>query len=76
MAAVKLDAKGAVETHTTIHLPPEGFQGPLHVGVVRIAEGARSKPPVRVLARSTQPLKTGQRVQLVPQGEVLWAEAP
>lgn len=74
MTPTKLDPKGTVETHTTIHVPPEGFEGPLHIAVVRIQEGARAKPPVRVLARSKVPLETGQKVALAPEAGVVWAE--
>lgn len=73
MAAAKLEARGVVETQTTVEVTPEGFDPPIHLGVVRVAEGAKGKTPVRVLARSASPLTIGEKVMLEPKGEVLWA---
>lgn len=73
MAPAKLDAKGTVETHTTVEVTPEGFDPPIHLGIVRVAEGSKGKTPARVLARSATPLAVGELVTLEPKGEVLWA---
>jgi uncharacterized OB-fold protein len=75
MAPVKLEAQGKVETHTTIEVTAEGFEPPIHLAVVRVAEGSRGKTPVRVLVRSAAALTTGKAVKLEAQGEVLWAVA-
>lgn len=73
MAAAQLPGRGVVESWTTIEVPPEGFEAPLHVALVRIAEGAQGTAPVRVVARVGTPVATGQAVQLRPDGQVLWA---
>lgn len=73
MAPAKLEARGVVETHTTVEVTPEGFDPPIHLGVVRMAEGAKGKTPVRVVARSAALLAIGEHVLLEPKGEVLWA---
>lgn len=74
MAQVKLEGRGTVETHTTIEVTPEGFDPPVHIGVVRVQEGAKGKAPVRVLARAEEALEAGAKVRLEPKGDVLWAE--
>ncbi len=75
MAAARLPAEGVVETWTTIHVPPEGFEPPVHVALIRISPGAKGKPAVRVVARTDGPVETGGPVRLRPEGEVLWAQA-
>jgi uncharacterized OB-fold protein len=75
MGAARIDERGVVETHTTILVTPEGFDPPIHVGIIRLTVAAKDKPPVRVLARSLEPLISGQAVTLAPEGEVFWATA-
>lgn len=73
MAPARLEGRGVVVTETTLEVAPEGFDTPLYLGVVRVAEGAKGKTPVRVFARAEGPLAVGEKVVLVPKGEVLWA---
>jgi len=75
MGPAKVDERGVVETHTTILVTPEGFDPPIHAGIVRLAVPAKDKPPVRALVRSAEPLVTGQSVTLSAEGDVLWARA-
>ncbi len=72
MAPVKLDGQGMVETHTTLEVTAEGFDPPIYLGVVRVAEGTRGKTPVRVLVRSPSALTVGKAVKLEARGGVLW----
>jgi uncharacterized OB-fold protein len=75
MGAARIEERGVVETHTSIFVTPEGFDPPVHVGIVRLAVAVKDKPPVRVLARSKEPFTSGQAVILAPEGEVFWAIA-
>ena len=75
MAPFKLEAKGVVETGTSVEVTAEGFDPPLHFAVVRIADSLRGKTPARVLVRSGEPLSSGKKVKLEARGEVLWAAA-
>ncbi len=75
MAQQRFDARGVVETHTTEEVTAEGFAPPVHLGVVRIADGQRGKTPVRVMVRSKKALKVGATVHLEVDGEVVWATA-
>lgn len=74
MSAARLPGEGVVETWTTIHVTPEGFEPPVHVALVRISGGARGKPAVRVVARASGPVETGRAVELRSDGAVLWAD--
>jgi uncharacterized OB-fold protein len=74
MSQLRLNAKGVVITHTTEAVTAEGIEAPVHLAVVRIAEGERGKPPVRILARGEEPFSDGQRVALEARGDVLWAQ--
>jgi uncharacterized OB-fold protein len=73
MSPVRLAAQGVVVTHTTEEVVPEGVEAPAHLAVVRLAEGASGKPPVRVLARSAKALAIGNAVALDARGDCLWA---
>ena len=74
MSPARLEGHGRIETFTTEEVTPEGIEPPVHLSIVRIAEGKKSHPPVRVLARSERPLAVGDKVDLEARGDVLWAE--
>lgn len=74
MTGARLPGRGVVETWTTIHVTPEGFDPPVHVALVRISAGAKGKPAVRVVARASGPVETGLAVELRADGAVLWAD--
>jgi len=76
MAGAQLAARGVVETWTTIEVPPEGFDPPVHVALVRISPGAPGRPAVRVLARVERAVEAGETVALRSAGDVLWALPP
>jgi uncharacterized OB-fold protein len=73
MVPAHFEPEGVVVTFTTEEVTPEGLEAPLHLAVVRVAEGAKGKTPVRVLARLEEPGETGKAVRLEQRGEVLWA---
>jgi uncharacterized OB-fold protein len=58
MTVREVDGAGEVVTHTTVHVVPEGFEGPIVVGLVRLDAGGQ------VLARAEVPLAIGQRVEV------------
>ena len=74
MSELRLKGEGVVVTHTTEEVTAEGIDGPVHLAVVRIAEGERGKPSTRVIARGDKPFAVGAPVRLQPKGDVLWAE--
>ena len=73
MVPAQFDPKGVVVTFTTEEVTPEGVDAPVHLAVVKIAEGVKGKTPVRVLARMERAPKTGEKVLLESRGETLWA---
>lgn len=74
MSPLRLAGKGTVVTHTTEEVTADGVEAPVHVAVVKLAEGERGKAPTRVLARGANPFTSGETVTLEARGEVLWAE--
>jgi uncharacterized OB-fold protein len=37
---VELSPRGTIESYTVLHMPPEGFDSPLLLALVRLEEGA------------------------------------
>ena len=73
MVPAHFEPEGVVVTFTSEEVTPEGLDPPVHVAVVRVAQGTKGKTPVRVLARLEKPPRTGVAVRLEERGEVLWA---
>ena len=55
MTVFEASGLGTVSTYTTIHVVPEGFEAPIHVGLVKLDAGGQ------VLARADFDLETGMR---------------
>ena len=58
METREVEGTGIVATHTTIHVVPEGFKAPIHVGLVKLDSGGQ------VLAKAEFDLETGMRVDV------------
>ena len=73
MTGAKLPSEGVVESWTSIEVPPADFDPPVRLALVKLSDGARGKPPLRVLARTRKSVDVGVKVTLEMEGEVLWA---
>lgn len=73
MTGAKLPSEGVVESWTSIEVPPADFDPPVRLALVRLIEGTRGKPPLRVLARTQKAVEVGAKVALQMDGDVLWA---
>ena len=68
-----MPSEGVVESWTSIEVPPADFDPPVRLALVKLSEGARGKPPLRVIVRTKGAVEVGAKVTLEKDGEVLWA---
>jgi uncharacterized OB-fold protein len=70
MKNAEFENLGSILTYTTLHAPPEGFEGPIRIAMVELKEGAHLVCSVK----GHRDMSIGDDVTVQSEGELYFCE--
>jgi uncharacterized OB-fold protein len=67
---MEFESKGTILTHTTLHAPPQGFEGPIRLALVELGEKAN----LMCTIKGEKDVNIGEEVLVGSEGDMYFCE--